>query len=82
MHRIYTLTDMEREFQTDFAHVHHFINGYEGDARTNASQLAYCLNAEKRTRPGGRFSNWWNAHTYSGLCECIKMPRITGEWPR
>ena len=36
---------MEREFQTDFAHVHHFINGYEGDARTTASHLASQLGA-------------------------------------
>ena len=36
-----TLTAMERTFETDYAYAHHFINGYEGDARTTASQLAY-----------------------------------------
>ena len=32
---------MERAFETDYAYAHHFINGYEGGARTTASQLAY-----------------------------------------
>jgi len=36
-----TLTAMERTFETDYAYAHHFINGYEGDVRTTASQLAY-----------------------------------------
>jgi hypothetical protein len=37
----YTPTTMERTFETDYAYAHHFINGYEGSARTTASQLAY-----------------------------------------
>ena len=32
---------MERAFETDYAYAHHFMNGYEGGARTTASQLAY-----------------------------------------
>ena len=38
---ICTLTAMERTFETDYAYAHHFINWYEGDAHTTASQLAY-----------------------------------------
>ena len=38
---ICTLTAMERTFETDYAYAHHFINGYEGGARTPASQLTY-----------------------------------------
>ena len=41
MPRTYVLTTMERAFETDYAYAHHFMNGYEGDARTTASQLAY-----------------------------------------
>ena len=37
----YVLTTMERAFQTDYAYAHHFMNGYEGGARTTASELAY-----------------------------------------
>ena len=39
--RTYVLTTMERAFETDYAYAHHFMNGYEGGARTTASQLAY-----------------------------------------
>ena len=39
--RTYVLTTMERAFETDYAYAYHFINGYEGGARTTASQLAY-----------------------------------------